>query len=127
MNLTANDLTVMLDDAALAEISDKENHQENDYQVINATIADVEGIARGYYHRAGLIGVPFDAGTIAYIKDICVYRLSGSGRGDIVKERHDEALAWFKLLMDNPDLVVQSDDDGNSVKSYVGRAKLVRG
>lgn len=121
--LTANDLVTRFGEQEVIELSDRENRQNIDYQVVNKAVEDAQELAQSYYNAAGLFGVAFDAATVAKMADVAIYRLCEDGASETRIARHNAAIKWFEYLVEHPSMVKQN----GSSKATVGRSRMVRG
>lgn len=114
--ITLQDLKTRFGEQELAQLTDRENYQVIDIDVVNKAIADAQQEANSYLLAAGLVvlnaqgestysGATVPAVLIGKLCDMARYYLHEDGVIGIVKERYDNAIIWLKQVMRTPTML----------------------
>lgn len=105
--ITIQDMIIRFGEQEMAERSSHENYETLDEAVMAAAIADAEEEAASYLRAAKLFFTDDTAPQVLKIKvcDIARYYLYKDGYNQAVDERYRAAVAWFKTVVKNPNML----------------------
>ena len=120
MLITREDMMTRFGETELAQRTGRDGYDSIDYAVLDTAIADADAEAGAYLKAANL---SFDAVPhVLKLKvcDIARYYLYEDGYNQAVDERYRAAVAWFKTVVKNPNMLdgARSGENGRKPSVY---------
>ena len=114
----------------LAQRTGRDGYDSIDYAVLDTAIADADAEAGAYLKAANL---SFDADAVPHVLkpkvcDIARYYLYEDGYNQAVDERYRAAVAWFKTVVKNPNMLdgTRTAADASRCAVYANREPDLR-
>lgn len=115
--ITLQDLISRFGESELAKLTDRQNYQVIDNEVIDRAIDDASSEVATYLQPAGLVEVN-RLGNVVYLPstkvpnalvlktcDIARYYLYENGTTEIVEKRYDDAIKWLDKVKKDPTML----------------------
>ncbi len=128
MLITREDMITRFGETELAQRTGRDGYDSIDYAVLDTAIADADAEAGAYLKAANL---SFDtAPHVLKLKvcDIARYYLYEDGYNQAVDERYRAAVAWFKTVVKNPNMLdgTRTAADASRYAVYANREPDLR-
>lgn len=115
--ITKSDLVTRFGEQELIELTDRDNHQEIEDVVLTRAITDAHSLAMSYLLPAGLGNATPSSALIHNVCDIARYYLHEDSVTEVVDDRYKQALAWLKMVMDNPRMIAEPEANTSNQQS----------
>ena len=128
MLITREDMITRFGETELAQRTGRAGYDSIDYAVLDTAIADADAEAGAYLKAANL---SFDAVPHVLkpkVCDIARYYLYDAGYNQAVEERYRAAVAWFKTVVKNPNMLdgTRTAADASRCAVYANREPDLR-
>ena len=99
--ITQADLVQRFSERELVNLTDRSAKREIVPDVLQKALNDAEAEVNGYLRAAGFRQpfAPVPYALVVKTCDVCRWYLYENGIPDVVQKRYDNAIAWFKLLI----------------------------
>lgn len=112
--ITRADLITRFGEKELIERTNRDDFTAINEDVLQQAISDAEAEAGSYVQASGLVLKTPPKALVLKTCDIARYYLYEDGVTEIVDERYKQAIAWFKDVVRNPQML-----DANAVQQSV--------